>query len=218
MAKPLPWLKPGLLVGGIAPGALIVIGAARGTLAANPISEALNRFGLLALIFLVASLCCTPLKSLFGWTWPPRIRRMLGLFSFGYASVHVCTYVGLDQVLDLAKIGEDLVKRKFILVGFLAWALLVPLAITSTNKMVKRLGYVRWQRLHRLVYPAAILAAIHFYWRVKRDHTEPLVYAALLGVLLLIRVGFAWKKRFESAGVGLRPQAGANPSGSAREG
>ena len=159
MAKPLPWLKPGLFVGGLVPGVAILVLAARGTLAADPIAEALNRFGLLALVFLVASLTCTPLKTLFGWTWPIRIRRMLGLFSFGYACAHFLTYAVIDQGLDLRAIVEDITERKFILVGFLAFLLLVPLAVTSTKGWVRRLGFVRWQRLHRLVY-AAIIGAL----------------------------------------------------------
>lgn len=188
MAKPLPWLKPGLFIGGIAPGLLIVWQALRGTLAADPIAEALNRFGLLALIFLWASLVVSPLKVLFGWIWPARIRRMLGLFAFGYALAHVSTYVGLDQAFDLRALFEDVTERAFIVVGFLAFVLLVPLAITSTNASVRRLGYVRWQRLHRLVYPAAVLASIHFIWRVKKDVTEPAIYATVLALLLVIRL------------------------------
>lgn len=199
MATPLPWLKPALWVGGTIPGAVIAAWAVTGALAANPIEAMLNRFGMLALIFLIGSLVCTPLKALFGWTWPLRIRRTLGVFAFVYAALHVSTYVGLDQMFDFAAIGEDLVKRNFILVGFLAFVLLIPLAATSTNAMVKRLGFVRWQRLHRLVYPAALLACIHFVLRVKKDLTEPGIYAGLLAALLLIRIVYALKKRAAAA-------------------
>lgn len=191
MAKPLPWLKPGIFVGGVAPGAAIAAHAARGTLAADPIAEALNRFGLLALIFLIATLACSPLKALFGWIWPLRVRRMLGLFAFGYALLHVGTYAILDKVVNLSAILEDLAKRPFILVGALAFSLLVPLAVTSTSAAVRRLGYARWKRLHLLVYPAAILACVHFILRVKKDLAEPAVYAGLLAVLLGLRVLFA---------------------------
>jgi methionine sulfoxide reductase heme-binding subunit len=194
LAKPLPWLKPGLLAGGLVPGVAILVLADRGALAADPIAEALNRFGLLALVFLVASLACTPLKWLFGWTWPIRVRRMLGLFSFGYACAHFLTYAVVDQGLDLAAIVEDITQRNFVLVGFLAFVLLVPLAVTSTNGWVRRLGFARWQRLHRIVYAAAVLAALHFVWRVKKDLTEPAIYAAIIGLLFAVRIVAAARK------------------------
>jgi sulfoxide reductase heme-binding subunit YedZ len=198
LAKPLPWLKPGLIAGGLVPGVAILALAARGTLAADPIAEALNRFGLLALVFLVASLACTPLKAIFGWAWPIRVRRTLGLFSFGYAGVHFVTYAVIDQQLNLGAILEDIAERKFILVGFLAFLLLVPLAVTSTNGWVRRLGFVRWQRLHRLVYAAAILAALHFIWRVKIDVTEPAIFAAIIALLFAVRIVAAARKRAKS--------------------
>lgn len=194
MAAPLPWLKPAVLVGGSVPGIAIVFWAVTGQLGADPIAEALNRLGLLALIFLVASLACTPAKAFLGWTWAMRLRRMLGLFAFAYAALHVSVYVVVDQSLRLGVLVEDLVKRPFILVGAVAFALLVPLAVTSTQGWVKRLGYVRWQRLHRLVYLAAPLAVVHFYWRVKKDATEPLLYAGILTVLLAARGLVAWRK------------------------
>jgi sulfoxide reductase heme-binding subunit YedZ len=158
-----------------------------GRLGADPIAQALNLLGLTALILLVASLACTPLKTVFGWTWPIRIRRELGLFAFFYAALHVLTYAGIDQSLDVGAIFADVVKRKFIFVGFTAFVLLVPLALTSTQDSVKRLGFVKWKRLHRLVYVAAILAAIHFLWRVKADLREPLTYAGIVTGLLLVR-------------------------------
>lgn len=194
MAQPLPWLKPGLFIGGIAPGLSIVTSALRGTLAVDPIAEALNRFGLLALIFVVATLCCSPLKKLFGWTWPMRIRRMLGVFAFGYALAHVLTYALFDQVANLHAIARDILERPFILVGFLAFGLLVPLAATSTNGMVRRLGFVRWQQLHRLIYPAALLVCLHFIWRVKRDLTEPAIYTSIVVALLLVRVALRLRR------------------------
>jgi sulfoxide reductase heme-binding subunit YedZ len=157
-------------------------------LGANPIATALNQLGLVTLVFLVASLACTPLKIVFGWTWPVRIRRMLGLFAFFYALLHVSTYSGLDQVFDLKAIWTDISKRKFIFVGFAAFVLLLPLALTSTDAMVRRLGFQRWKRLHRLAYVAAILGVVHFTWRVKKDISQPLVYAAILAVLLGIRL------------------------------
>jgi sulfoxide reductase heme-binding subunit YedZ len=192
-------LKAGLIVGGLVPGVAILALAARGALAADPIAEALNRFGLLALVFLVASLACTPLKTIFGWTWPIRVRRTLGLFSFGYACAHFLTYALVDEQLNLGAIVEDIAERNFILVGFLAFLLLIPLALTSTNASVRRLGFVRWQRLHRLVYVAAILAALHFIWRVKIDLTEPAIYAGIIALLLAVRIAAAARKRAKSS-------------------
>lgn len=185
---PFPWLKPAVFAGSLAPVAALLIQAMNGELGANPISQALNQLGLIALVFLVAALVCTPLKMLFGWTWPLRLRRMLGVYAFFYATLHVSTYTGLDQFFDWRAIVDDVTKRKFILVGFAAFVLLIPLAVTSTNATVKRMGYVRWKQLHRLAYIVPLLALMHFTWRVKKDVSEPTLYAIVLGVLLLIRV------------------------------
>ncbi|MFT3772825.1 MAG: protein-methionine-sulfoxide reductase heme-binding subunit MsrQ [Minicystis sp.] len=187
-AGPLPWLKPAVLAGGLAPLAGIAAGAARGTLGANPIAEALNELGLLALIFLVASLACTPAQTIAGWKWPIRIRKTLGLLSFFYAALHLITYAAIDQALAWKTILEDIAKRPFIMVGFAAFLILVPLAVTSTSGMLKRLGAARWKRLHRLAYVAAVLAVTHFVLRVKKDVSEPAAYGAVLGVLFLIRI------------------------------
>ena len=185
---PLPWLKPAVFTGSIVPFAATIYFAFTGRLGANPISESLNRFGLLALIFLILSLACTPLKSLFGWTWPIRIRKMLGLFAFFYGSAHFLTYAGLDQAFAWGKLFEDVTKRGFIVVGAIALVLMIPLAITSTSGMLKRLGFARWKRLHRLAYAAAGLGVVHFVWKVKKDMTEPLIYGAVLAVLLALRL------------------------------
>jgi sulfoxide reductase heme-binding subunit YedZ len=185
---PFPWLNPGILVGAAAPALSILWRARSGALGANPIAEALNELGLMALVLLIASLACTPLRTLFGWTWPIRVRRRLGLLAFTYAALHVTGYAGLDQGLDVRAVLADVVKRRFIFVGFAAFVMLIPLAWTSTNASVRRLGYVKWKRLHLLVYPAALCAVVHFIWRVKKDLSEPLVYAAILGGLLLVRV------------------------------
>jgi sulfoxide reductase heme-binding subunit YedZ len=194
-----PWLKPAVFTGALAP--LVVIGAeaALGRLGANPIAEALNRLGLTALIFLVAALACTPLRTLFGWTWPIRLRRMLGLFGFFYALLHLSTYVGVDQAFDAHAILADITKRKFIYIGFTAFVLLIPLAATSTAASVRRLGFVRWKRLHRLAYVATALGVVHFTLRVKKDLREPIIYALVLTTLLLARVAVGlqmrWMKR-----------------------
>ena len=185
---PLPWLNPGILVGASAPLLSILLRARSGALGANPIAEALNELGLMALVLLIASLACTPLRTLVGWTWPIRVRRLLGLLAFAYATLHVAVYAGLDQGLDLRAVLADVFKRRFIFVGFAAFVMMAPLAWTSTKRAVRRMGYVRWKRLHLLVYPAALCAVVHFVWRVKKDLSEPLAYAAILAALLLVRV------------------------------
>jgi sulfoxide reductase heme-binding subunit YedZ len=192
---PVPWLVPAVVTGGAVPLLGIVAGLYRHTLGADPVAEALNELGLLALVFLVASLACTPLKALTGWTWPIRVRRALGLYGFFYASVHLVTYAGIDQFLDLRAIVRDVVERPFVLVGFTAFVLLVPLAITSSARMVKRLGFARWKRLHRLAYVAAALGVVHFFLRVKRDVTEPAIYGSLLAALFAVRIAVLVKER-----------------------
>jgi sulfoxide reductase heme-binding subunit YedZ len=157
-------------------------------LGANPIAEAMNQLGFWTLTLLVASLACTPIKVVTGWKAPLRFRKLLGLLAFFYATLHFCMYFGVDQFFDFGEIGRDIVKRKFITVGFAAFVLLIPLAITSTKGMVKRLGFPRWKRLHRLVYLAATLGVIHFVWRVKSDYRQPLLFAFVLLVLLAVRV------------------------------
>lgn len=188
------WLKPGVLLGALVPLLVTLARAAAGTLGANPVATALNQCGLLALIFLLASLAATPLKRTLGLTWPTRIRRLLGLLSFFYASLHLLTYVALDRLGELKTLLEDLVKRPFITVGMLAFMLLVPLALTSTRAAQKRMGFANWQRLHRLSYVIAVLAIVHFVWREKKDVSEPLVYGAILAVSLALRL-FSAKRR-----------------------
>jgi sulfoxide reductase heme-binding subunit YedZ len=194
-----PWLKPAVFSGALVPLGFIVGEALLGRLGANPIAEALNRLGLTALIFLVAALACTPLKVAFGWTWPIRLRRMLGLFGFFYALLHLTTYMAIDQAFDFRVIFADVTKRKFIYIGLAAFLMLIPLAATSTAASVRRLGFVRWKRLHRLAYFATALGVVHFVMRVKKDVREPLIYGAVLAALLLARVAVQvqarWPKR-----------------------
>ena len=185
---PHPWLKPGLFAGALVPLALLVWRAAHRTLGADAIAIGLNQLGYLALVFLISSLACTPLKILTGWTWPIRVRRMLGLFAFFYASLHLLTYVGIDQQLDWPVLWGDVTQRKFMIVGFLAFLCLAPLAWTSTDASVRKLGFDRWKSLHRLAYLAGVLAVIHFTWRVKSDVRVPMTWAAILGALFLIRI------------------------------
>ena len=210
---PLPWLKPGIFVGALAPLASIALRASQGALGANPIAEVENELGLTALIFLVASLACTPARRLLGWTWPTRVRRELGLFAFFYAALHFLTYLVLDQGFDWGAIVEDVARRPFITVGFAALVLLVPLALTSTTGSIRRLGYRRWQRLHQLAYLAAVLAVVHFIWRVKIDVSQPLLYAAVLGALLMVRVAVWLRQRSTSP---VSPSSGTRGSAGPR--
>lgn len=169
--------------------------AYRGRLGANPISEVLNRLGWWTFVILLAGLACTPAKILFQVSWPLQFRRMLGLIAFSYASLHFLFYLGVDQFFDLAGVFQDVAKRPFIMVGFAALLTLIPLALTSTKASVRRLGFRKWKRLHRLVYATGVLASIHFLWRVKADRREPLIFASVLAFLLLVRVWDAARRR-----------------------
>jgi len=170
------------------PLVLLASDALRGGLGANPIEALLNRLGWWTLVFVLLALVPTPLRIVFGWTWPAPHRRMIGLFAFFYGFLHLTVYVGVDQFFDWRAIVADVVKRPFITIGMAAFLLLVPLAVTSTDRWVRRLGYVRWKRLHRLVYVVGVFGVIHFVWRVKADLREPLVFAAILGLLLGVRL------------------------------
>ena len=185
---PLPWLKPGVFAGGLVPLVVLLWKTVHRTLGADAVAIGLNQLGYLALVFLISALACTPVKLVTGWTWPIRIRRMLGLFAAFYATLHFTTYVAIDQQFDWRVLLADITKRNFIIVGFLAYLLLLPLAATSTDASVRRLGFKRWKAVHRLAYVAGVLAVIHFIWRVKIDVTEPVVWAVILGVGFAIRI------------------------------
>lgn len=189
--RKLPWLVPAVVTGGLIPLAVLGLRAWAGALGPNAVAEALNQLGLLALVLLVASLAATPLKIVSGWTFPLRMRKALGLLAFFYACAHFLTYAVVDQGLDVRAVVDDITERPFILAGFVALLLLAPLAATSTARMLKRLGAARWKRLHRLAYVAAVLGVAHFFLRVKKDATEPLIYAALLGLLFAVRIASA---------------------------
>ena len=163
------------------------------SLGANPVEALLDLFGLWSLRFLLLTLAITPLRNWTGQTWLLGYRRMLGLFAFFYVSLHLATYVVLDQGLRLAPLVEDVLKRPFITIGMLAMVLMLPLAITSTRGWMKRLGR-GWKRLHRLVYAVAILGVWHYYWQVKLDTLEPLVYAVILLILLAERLRMRQQK------------------------
>ncbi|MCY4420676.1 MAG: sulfoxide reductase heme-binding subunit YedZ [Gammaproteobacteria bacterium] len=163
-------------------------------LGANPIEAITRRAGDWALRFLLITLAISPLRKLTGWHGLARYRRMLGLFTFFYVCVHLSLYITLDKFFDLAEIIEDVIDRLFITVGFISFVLLIPLAVTSTNRMVDILQH-RWTQLHRLVYVVAMLAVLHFWWMVKIDTREPAIYAGILAVLLGFRLTFYLKRR-----------------------
>ncbi|HET9932646.1 MAG TPA: protein-methionine-sulfoxide reductase heme-binding subunit MsrQ [Polyangiaceae bacterium] len=189
MAAPrYPFLVPGVVAGSLVPFVSLAVRASRHLLGANPVSELLNQLGLLALVFLCASLACTPLKLALGWTWPMRVRKTLGLFAFFTALAHFSVYFALDQSFRVGAVLTDIAKRPFILLGALALLLLVPLALTSTAAAVRRLGFKAWKRIHRLVYAAVVLALLHFYLRMKADHSLPIGYALLVGGMFAIRI------------------------------
>ena len=156
-------------------------------LGANPIEFITRSTGTWTLVFLMITLAVTPFRKLSGWVALVRLRRMLGLFAFFYVCLHFTTYIWLDQFFDLHDIVKDVIKRPFITVGFASFLLLIPLAVTSTNGMMRRLGR-SWQQLHQLIYLIAIGGVVHYWWLVKKDITQPLIYAAVLALLLGYRV------------------------------
>jgi sulfoxide reductase heme-binding subunit YedZ len=169
------------------PFALLVNDGINDKLGANPIETLHFGFGDWALRFLCIGLAMTPIKTLTGQSWPIRFRRMMGLFAFFYASLHLLVFIVLDLSLSWTAFKDEVPKSPYILMGLLTFLLLTPLAVTSTKKMQKRLGR-NWAKLQKLVYPAGITALIHYFWLVKSDYTGPLIYAAVIGILLGIRI------------------------------
>lgn len=197
-------LKPLALLSGLGPAAWLTWAALTGNLSVNPLSDLTNETGLWTLRFLCITLALTPLRRLTGWNAAIRFRRMAGLFAFFYGTLHLLVYTiadrfaGLDfpdgmlawsTAVNLARsVGEDIYKRPFITIGFTAFTLMVPLAITSTAGWIRRLGGKRWNALHRLVYVSAAAGVVHYYWLVKADVRSPLMYGAIVGLLLGVRV------------------------------
>jgi len=187
-------LKPLLFVLCSMPLAWLLLrafGVAGASLGANPIDELQDELGAWGLRLLLLTLCVTPLAVTLRKPWLMGVRRMIGLFAFTYVSLHFLNWLVLDQWLDLQSIAADIVKRPYITVGVAGLLMLVPLAVTSTAGWMRRLGR-RWHRIHKLVYPAAVLGCVHFWWQVKADWREPLIYAATLALLLGWR---AWRAR-----------------------
>lgn len=180
-------IKAVLFVLAAVPAVWLGVDALRGNLTADPIEEITHRTGWWALTLLMATLAVTPIRRFTGWNQIVKVRRMLGLWAFSYAVLHLLTYVVLDLFFAFDIFLEDVVERPYITLGLTAWVMLLALALTSTKGWIRRLGR-NWQRLHRLVYLAATLGVIHFYWQVKADTREPLIYAGILGALLLARV------------------------------
>ena len=188
--------KPVVFLLCLVPAVLVVTDAFEitGRLGANPVEEIQDRFGYWALRFILITLAVTPLRRLLGWNWLPRFRRMLGLFTFFYAFTHFLTWLVLDRELRLADIVEDITERPFITLGFTAVVLLVALAITSFAAIRRRMGR-NWQTLHNAVYAVGLLGVWHYWWQVKKDITEPLIYAAILAVLLGVRLFWHSKRK-----------------------
>jgi sulfoxide reductase heme-binding subunit YedZ len=181
-------LKTLVFAAGLVPADALVLAAFTDDLTANPIEYITHQTGNFALTFLLITLAITPIRRLTRWHEVIRVRRMLGLFAFFYATLHVLTWAAIDQFFDLPAMIEDVAKRPYITVGMAAYLMMVPLALTSTAAMIRRLGR-RWQTLHRLTYFAAIAGVIHFWWLVKADLREPQRFAAILTLLLAFR---AW--------------------------
>jgi sulfoxide reductase heme-binding subunit YedZ len=186
-------VKPVLFAACLVPMLWLAYAAAADALGANPIDTITEETGTWTLRLLLATLAVTPLRRLTGWNDLIKVRRMLGLFAFVYGVLHVSTYVVLDQFFDPASIFGDIVKRPFITAGATGFALMVPLAVTSTAGWIRRLGGRRWQQLHRLAYASAAAGVVHYYWLVKADVSRPLRYAAVLAVLLVARL--VWARR-----------------------
>ncbi|MGH7771277.1 MAG: sulfite oxidase heme-binding subunit YedZ [Candidatus Binatia bacterium] len=187
-------IKIAAFLASLTPLALLGLDAYNDNLGANPIEVITRWTGTSTLVFLLLTLSVTPLRRISGLHWLIKLRRMLGLYAFFYACLHFATYIWLDQFFDLDEIIKDVIKRPFITVGFLSLVLLVPLALTSTSGMIRRLGK-RWQQLHRLVYVIAIGGVVHYLWLVKADRRQPLIYGAILMLLLGYRILTKWRPK-----------------------
>lgn len=189
-ARQIATIKALVFAAALLPFLRLVVFAFQDRLGANPIEFITRNTGDWTLYFLCITLAVTPLRRALKWNWLIKLRRMLGLFAFFYVSLHFTTFLWFDHFFDLAEMGKDVVKRPFITVGFTAFLLLIPLALTSTNAMVRRLGGRRWQRLHRVIYLIALLAIIHFWWMKsgKNDFAQPILFGSIILFLLGLRV------------------------------
>ena len=201
------WLKAAAFIAALGPAAYLVYGVFANALGANPIDAVTDETGTWTLRFLTLTLLITPLRKWTGWNPLIRFRRMLGLFACFYGSLHFLTYLVLDQFFAFDEIVADIVKRPFITVGFTAFVLMIPLAVTSTAGWIRRLGGKRWNLLHRLVYLSAIGGVVHYLWLVKSDTSRPVRYGVIVAFLLAVRVWFAYNARH---GVSSRAVAAAS--------
>lgn len=192
------YLKPAIFFLCLLPLARLALKAVNGELGANPIQVITFSTGTWTLVFLLVTLSVTPVRMLTKQYWLIQYRRMLGLFAFFYGCLHFTTYIWLDQFFDLHSIYKDIYKRPFITAGFTAFVLMVPLALTSSQWAIRKLGK-HWQALHRLIYLTALAGVIHYIWLVKKDVRLPLIYAAVLGLLLLYRLGSWYAKQARPA-------------------
>jgi methionine sulfoxide reductase heme-binding subunit len=182
------FVKVVIFVNGLVPLVLLLWDLYRKRVGPNPLQFATTTTGMLTLIFLSLTVAITPLRKIFGINLLVKLRRMLGLFAFFYGALHLLTYIWFDRLFNFISVGQDVVKRPFILAGMIAFLLMVPLAITSTNKMVKRVGGKRWAKLHRLVYLSALAGVVHFWMLVKSDTSLPLTFAFIVLFLLGYRL------------------------------
>lgn len=208
-------VKPWVFAACLIPLGMLVWRAFTGDLSANPIEFITHRTGDWTLRFLLIALAVTPARRLFGWSWAAGFRRMFGLFAFFYALLHFSTYLVLDFFFAFDLILDDIVERRYVTAGFAGFVLLVPLAVTSTNAMIRRLGGERWRRLHRLAYVAAVAGVVHYLWLVRIDIRPPLAYAAVLALLLGVRLWFRFRPRLAAAEAGrgaVRPRVASPPA------
>ena len=188
-------MKPIVFVAALVPLAVLIFQVLTGRTSANPAEDIMLTTGIWAFRFLLATLAITPVRRITGWNRLIQYRRMLGLFAFFYATMHLLSYIAFDRFFAFGEILGDIAKRPFITAGMVAFAAMVPLAVTSTKGWIRRLGR-RWQQLHRLVYVSAMAAALHFVWKVKVPIGEPVYYAAIVAALLIFRI--LWRARATS--------------------
>jgi sulfoxide reductase heme-binding subunit YedZ len=194
-----------LFLNSLVPLSLLLFDVYRKQVGANPLEFVTRTTGMLTLVFLLLSLAVTPLRKITGANWLVKFRRMIGLFAFFYGFLHLLTYVAFDRFFHLTTIPADVIKRPFITIGMAAFFLMIPLAVTSTNKMVKRLGGKRWNRLHKLVYVAGVAGVLHFWMLVKSDTRLPLTFAFILALLLGYRLLVEYSPPTSQQGTSLFP-------------
>ena len=214
-------LKPAVFLSALIPFGLLVQRLLNGNLGADPLKAITNDTGLWTLRLLCLTLTVTPIRRLTGWNAALRFRRMLGLFAFFYGTVHFLIFIVADRLASLgfpsfaewqtwraltASIGEEILKRPYITVGFIAWVCMLALALTSTTGMIRRLGGKRWQLLHRLIYVAAVAGVVHFWWLVKADVREPQFYSVIVGALLAFRLAWWARSRKRASAPAVRPK------------